>query len=372
MKKRIAFVILFLFLVMIIFASLLDTKVKEAADKFQTTHKTYQPSKTNDLPALSVVAQNLEVPWGIGFLPDGQMLVTERAGRVRLIKADGTLEVSPVATIADVKEIGEGGLLGIAIHPEFEKNHFIYLYYTYNDNQGDTANRVVRYTYTNGTLRDQKIIVDAISGNSNHNGGRIKFGPDGYLYVTTGDSQNPSFAQDKSVFAGKILRVLDEENIKNEIYSYGHRNPQGLAWDGQGRLWSTEHGRSAPTGFDELNLIEQGKNYGWPTIQGDETRADMVTPVSNSGATDTWAPAGAAFLNGSVFFGGLRGQALYEAVITGSSATIKKHLDHEIGRIRDVVVGPDGLLYITTSNRDGRGMPQPDDDKIYRVNPSKL
>lgn len=331
--------------------------------------------KEEDAEVVTTVAENLDTPWAIAFLPEGGMLITERSGKVRLIDKGGNLQREPVAILSQVKEIGEGGLLGIVLHPDFATNNHIYLYYTYSSTGEDTFNRVVRMKYENSTLKDEKIIVDKIPGNSNHNGGRIKFGPDGDLYITTGDAQNPSQAQDTSTLGGKILRVTDEgKPVESKfVYSYGHRNPQGIVWDKSGRLWETEHGRSGiQSGLDEVNIVEKGKNYGWPEIQGDETRDGMITPVANSGATNTWAPAGAAFVGDRLFFGGLRGQALYEGVIKGNNVTIKEHFKNQFGRIREVIEGPDGMLYITTSNQDGRGNPQGGDDKVIKVNPIGL
>lgn len=394
MRKWVAGLLIFLFLILTVFSIILGKKIKEISVVPQpspSTSVTPVPSVSEDQPLSSVVAENLDVPWALAFLPDKSILFTERSGNLRLISADGKLRPLPIGTIAEVKEIGEGGLLGVAVHPDFEKNNFIYVYYTYSSNYNNTRNRVVRYKFLNNQLSEKTIIVDNIPGNSNHDGGRIKFGPDGFLYIATGDSQEPSLAQNTTSLAGKILRVTDSgkaapgnpfgsaQGGSSLIYSYGHRNPQGLTWDGREQLWATEHGRSGiQSGLDELNMIESGKNYGWPTIQGNENKAGMVTPILNSGATDTWAPSGAAFYprsdgDGSVFFAGLRGQGLYEAVLNGANvSSLKKHFDHEFGRIRDVVLGPDGFLYITTSNRDGRGTPGESDDKILRVNPEKL
>lgn len=192
----------------------------------------------NDAPETIVIAENLDTPWAVTFLPDPpggeaskSMLVTERPGRVRLVDGNGNLQSEPVATLNQVKEIGEGGLLGIAAHPNFSTNNYVYLYYTYSGNGGNTLNRVVRMTLKDRQLTDEQIIVDSIPGASNHNGGRIKFGPDGFLYITTGDAQNPSQAQDTNSLAGKILRVTDEGKpvpgnpFNNLVYSYGHRNP---------------------------------------------------------------------------------------------------------------------------------------------------
>ncbi len=331
--------------------------------------------------AVSVLASNLEIPWALAFLPDGRLLVTERPGRVRII--DNQTISEPVATMK-VRANGEGGLHGVAVDPNFNSNNYIYLYYTYSGSGENTLNRVVRYKFQNNKLVEDKVIVDKIPGAVFHDGGRIKFGSDNYLYVTTGDAGQPSLAQNKNSLAGKILRVNRDGNpapgnaFGTRIYSYGHRNSQGITWDNDGQLWSTEHGRSGVlSGLDELNIITAGKNYGWPEIEGNETQTGMVSPVINSGANDTWAPAGAAFLpagrqgyNGSIFFGGLRGTALYEYDIARKQ--LKTHFKNEFGRIREVILGPDNFLYITTSNRDGRGTVRENDDKILKIDPGQL
>jgi glucose/arabinose dehydrogenase len=244
-------------------------------------------------------------------------------------------------------------------------------------------------------LTDRRTFIDSIPGARFHDGGRRAFwratrlssskselagGPPYYLYITTGDAGQEELAQDISSLAGKILRLLDDGRIpadnpfNNAVYSYGHRNPQGLAWDSAGRLWATEHGRSGSlSGFDEVNLIEAGHNYGWPTVQGDETAAGLTAPRVHSGASDTWAPAGAAIIDSSLFFAGLRGEALYEARLNGGSvADIIRHFPGQIGRLRAVAIGPDGWLYLTTSNTDVRGNRRPNDDKIFKVNPAAL
>jgi glucose/arabinose dehydrogenase len=333
-----------------------------------------QEEEPQEVPRLSTLAQNLEIPWGMVFLPDGGVLVTERPGRVRLIDKSGVLSPTPVANISDVVPRGEGGLHGIALHPNFSTNRLVYLYFTYESDGSQTLNQVARFVYNGQTLRDKEIIIDKIPGSLFHDGGRIKFGPDNFLYVTTGDAQQPDLAQSLSSLAGKILRMTDKGDpapgnpFDNFVYSYGHRNPQGITWDDRGRLWETEHGQTAT---DELNLIEPGKNYGWPDIRGSQEVEGMVTPTLNS-ESDTWAPASAAYFNGSIFFTGLRGQALYEAKIEGESVSLKEHLKQEFGRIRNVIVGPDNFLYISTSNRDGRSRSTAGDDKIIRVNPEKL
>ncbi|KKS63178.1 MAG: Quinoprotein glucose dehydrogenase [Candidatus Collierbacteria bacterium GW2011_GWD2_42_50] len=219
--------------------------------------------------------------------------------------------------------------------------------------------------------------MEKIKGSSNHDGGRIAFGPDGYLYITTGDAETPNLAQDKNSLNGKILRIKDDGGIPednpfgNAVYSLGHRNPQGLAWDKNGTLWETEHGPSGiQTGNDEVNIIIKGGNYGWPTIKGDQTKKGLISPIIQSGTKDTWAPSGMAYYDGSLFFSGLRGEALYEAKIrNGNKLDLLTHFKQEFGRIRAVVLGPDGYLYLSTSNQDGRGRVREGDDKIIKINP---
>jgi glucose/arabinose dehydrogenase len=325
-----------------------------------------------DIPLVSVLAKNLDTPWALAFTPDDAILVTERPGRIRIIDKNGNLDPTAI-NVEGVSEVGEGGLLGIAVHPNYNSNHYIYLYYT-SQNGSQIKNQVVRYRLNGYALTDKKVIINNIPGAANHDGGRIKFGPDGNLYITTGDAANPTNSQDRNSLAGKILRLTGDGAIPdgnpfgNATYSYGHRNPQGLAWDNQGRLWATEHGQSAT---DELNLIEPGKNYGWPTIRGDQKQTGLESPIIHSGQ-DTWAPGGAAFYNGSIFFGGLRGKSLFEAKISDRSASLERHFRDEFGRMRDVVLGSDGYLYATTSNLDNRGIPTADDDQIIRINPEKL
>lgn len=338
-------------------------------------NSTAQTENSNSSPEkVAIVAQNLETPWSLAFLPNNDILFTERKGSLKLISNNN---ISTVEKISDVLEYGEGGLMGLTLHPNFSQNKYIYVMFTYQGKGNNTKNRVVRYKFNGNSLSERTIIIDNIPGAIYHNGGRIKFGPDGFLYVTTGDSLEPSLAQNTNSLAGKILRVTDEGKIapgnpfNNFVYSYGHRNPQGITWDQSGRLWQTEHGRSSPSGYDEINIIQIGKNYGWPKIQGPEKKSGMETPLAQSG-NEAWAPGGAVFLGDSLFYTGLRGEALYELKIENGNAIITKHFLNEFGRIRDVILGPDNLLYVATSNRDGRGNPSTGDDRILKIDPEQL
>ena len=335
-------------------------------------------ASVKDNKPIEIIAENLKIPWEVAFLPDKDVLVTERPGTILRVGTD-----RKIYHIEGVESSGERGLMGLVLHPNFEQNKLIYLYFT-TDTNGTLRNKIERYRLEKDNLYDKTVIIDNIPGSIYHDGGRIEFGPDGMLYITTGDAGQPHLAQNKNSLAGKILRIEDDGSIpednpyKNAVWTYGHRNSQGLVWDNQGRLWATEHGRSgAQSGLDELNLIEKGKNYGWPTIQGDETRTEMETPVINSGPNYTWAPADIEFINGSLFFSGLRGEALYEAKINdlvtperiSSAPEIKIHFLKEFGRLRATRLSPDGYLYITTSNTDGRGEPKSGDDKLIRIDP---
>ena len=338
---------------------------------FQPTESSIRDVATNE-KAVETIAQGLTTPWSITFLPNGAMLVTERSGQIQRIGESGK-----TYPIDGVRETSEGGLLGIAVHPQFRDNNRLYVYFT-TDQGGELTNQIDQYVLSGDSLGFERTIMADIPAATNHNGGAIAFGPDGKLYATTGDAARSDLAQDTSSLAGKILRMNDDGSVPadnpygNLTWSYGHRNPQGIAWDKQGRLWSVEHGPSgADSGRDELNLIEKGANYGWPVITGDETRDGMKTPIVQSGDTETWAPAGLGYYDGSLYFAGLRGQALYRAVISGETVTLSRHLSETYGRLRAVTTH-DGKLYVSTSNRDGRGSPAPEDDRILRIDPKQL
>ncbi|QXE25836.1 hypothetical protein B6N60_04556 [Richelia sinica FACHB-800] len=332
------------------------------------------------------VVTGLEVPWGIAFLPNQDMLVTERPGRVRLVRK-GKLIPQPVATV-NVTESGEDGLLGIATHPNFAQNRFFYLYYT-ADKNGAQVNRVERWQLAqNGlTASPDKVIIDNIPVAQFHNGGRIRFGPDGMLYIGTGDAREPQISQDVKSLGGKILRVTPDGQVppdnpfgKNPVYITGIRNTQGFDWVNQSTLWVTDHGPSGDLGrrgHDELSLAKAGDNLGWPNIYRCESQQGLVTP--SIVWREALPPGGAAIYTGnsipewrgSLIIASLRSQHLQRVVFNSQSPQqIEMHevyLQGEYGRLREVIMGTDGELYVTTSNCDGRGSCPSQQDKILRI-----
>jgi glucose/arabinose dehydrogenase len=314
------------------------------------------------------------VPWGLAFLPDGTALVSERdSGRILSVRAPApgstadvaaATRVTEVQRITDVRPSGEGGLLGIAVSPTYAADGWVYAYYT-----AANDNRIVRMRL-GGTPQP---ILTGIPKASVHNGGRIAFGPDGMLYVGTGDAGNRSNAQNTSALGGKILRITPEGKAApgnpfgdSPVYSYGHRNVQGLAWDSAGQLYATEFGQNR---YDELNRIEAGKNYGWPEVEGTGENPAFVNPVATWSTSDA-SPSGLAIFDGRAYLACLRGTKLYRIGLDGTGA--QQLLSDQYGRMRSVVVAPDGTMWVTTSNRDGRGDPVADDDRILRLLPDKL
>ena len=247
---------------------------------------------------VQVVVTNLEVPWSLAFAPDGRLFVTERPGRVRIINiAGGTSELA--LTLDDMFAQGEAGVLGLALDPAFASSRFVYVYYTARAGNG-AVNRVVRYREVGGRLGERVVLLDGIPADTIHDGGRIRFGPDGLLYVSTGDASSMPLAQSLGSLAGKILRLNRDGTspaanpFGSPVYSYGHRNPQGFDWHpGTGELWASEHG---PTGNDEINVIRAGANYGWPVIQANQMMAGMLAPVAFFATAI--APSGASFARG--------------------------------------------------------------------------
>jgi aldose sugar dehydrogenase len=317
------------------------------------------------------VVTGLEIPWEIAFLPDGRALVTERPGRVRLLSRDLDLREDPVAKV-EVDDTGEGGLLGLAVDPDFRRNSFVYLYRTTG-----SGNEVLRFRFRGGRLEEDARILEGLEAAPIHDGGRVHFGPNGSLYVSTGEAGNPPLAQDRSSLNGKFLRLPDPrgDGGKPEVISLGHRNVQGFDWEpGSGRLVATEFG---PDADDEVNVIRRGRNYGWPEAQGAEGGSGFTPAVVTY--EDVIAPSGGSFASrrgsawtGSFLFGALVGEQIRRVKLDGGRAVVDEALfEGDFGRVRTVVEGPDGALYALTSNRDGRGSPGEDDDRVIRIVPPR-
>jgi glucose/arabinose dehydrogenase len=342
---------------------------------------------------VEVWIENLQIPWSLIFLPDGRALVSERPGNIRLIKAGKILE-KPYARI-EVAHTGEGGLMGLALHPSFPKEPYIYAMHTYR--KGDKLlNRVIRLKDNGDTGSFDKVIIEGIPGGKFHNGGRIAFGPDGMLYITAGETFNSELAQDLKLLGGKILRITPEGQIPDDnpfkgspVYSYGHRNPQGICWQpGTNKLFESEHGPSGEFGHfahDEINIITKGGNYGWPEVIGAPGSKPYIDPIIVW--KKTTPPSGITFykgrllkhLEGDLFVTTLKSEALIRIRLEGKDNRVTRierwfssdYSKGKYGRIRDVVEGTDGALYFLTNNTDGRGTPRPGDDRIYRIIPKK-
>lgn len=325
----------------------------------------------------TVLATGLDIPWDMAKLPGGDLLITERTGKIK--RFDGT-NLSVVATIP-VAIVSESGLTGIALHPKFEQNHYVYVYFTYRAS-GELMNEVVRYRYEDNEFRQDKTILQGLAGGQIHNGGRLRFGPDEKLYILTGDAARPAYAQDPKRLEGKILRVNDDGSVPidnptpgSRVYTLGHRNPQGLTWHPlTEELFATEHGDTAN---DELNSIKPGQNYGWPTAKrGALDHTAFAAPLLGSG-DETWAPSGIDFagvanwdLRNIALMAGLRSKKLQKLeIVDGTIASVETLIDGTYGRLRGVLARGDGAFYVTTSNRDGRSDPQPDDDRLLLVKP---
>jgi len=340
---------------------------------------------------IETVAENLEVPWSIVFAPDGRMFITERPGRVRVYE-NGKLKPEPLFKVPDVEPTGESGLMGLALHPQFASNHLLYLSYAYRGN-GEQLVRVVRYHETGSALTEPKVIIENIPAAPLHAGCRLRFGPDGKLYISTGDSTHRELSQKLDSLVGKILRLNDDgsvpqdnpfvgrPNVRPEIWATGSRNSQGFDWQpGTNVMFETEHGPSGfeglGSGGDEFNLVERGANLGWPVIHHRERQEGMVSPLLEY--SPACAPASGMFYRGSAFtefrgnffFGCLRGTRIIRVVLNGRQVVSQENLlEGQFGRIRDIAEGPEGAIYFSTSNHDGRGSPAANDDRILRLVP---
>ncbi|HEY3204159.1 MAG TPA: PQQ-dependent sugar dehydrogenase [Thermoanaerobaculia bacterium] len=328
----------------------------------------------------------LEVPWSMAFSSPTRLVVTERPGRVRVV-ANGRLAAAPLAVIGDVEASGESGLMGTTLAPDYSRTHLLYLAYAYDTSKG-TRVRVARYRDDGTALSERMVLIEGLPAAQYHAGCRLRFGPDGKLYITTGDATERAIAQDLKSLGGKTLRLNPDGTIPADnpfpgspVYSFGHRNSQGLDWDPRsGLLFETEHGPSGfdgPGGGDEVNIVEAGKNYGWPIVHHRQTREGLVPPLLEY--TPAVAPSGASFsrggqlpsFKGDFFFATLRGERLIRVRLDPADprrvAETEELFSGVYGRLRDVVSGPDGALYVATSNRDGRGRPHSGDDRILRV-----
>ncbi|QNE47980.1 PQQ-dependent sugar dehydrogenase [Glaciihabitans sp. INWT7] len=345
-------------------------EVPEPSDISSTAPSAPPPaSSVQPLGEPKVLATGLESPWSVVRLGDSDStLISERdSGTVVERLPSGTLR--DVGVVAGVVHAGEGGLLGLAVHPASSgPGRWLYAYLT-----TATDNRIVRMPLTGASgsyrLGEPTSILTGLAKAGNHDGGRIAFGPDGMLYATVGDAGQPSRAQDPASLNGKILRMTPTGGVPRDnptsaslVYSLGHRNPQGIAWDADGQLWAAEFGQNT---WDEFNRIEPGGNYGWPVVEGIGSRSGFVDPLYQWPTADA-SPSGLAFVGGTFFLAALRGERLW-AINPGSTTTALPYFTGDLGRLRDAVAGPDGSLWVLTNNTDGRGTPGEGDDKLMEV-----
>ncbi len=337
-------------------------------DAVHNNNEQKTPQSQQENPELEVIAKNLDVPWSIEKI-NNTFYLTERTGSIVKIE-NGEMMRQSVKLDKKKATASEAGLLGFVLAPDFQESNLAYAYYTYEDSSGQ-FNRIITLQLEDNVWREKSLLLDKIPSGSYHHGGRLKIGSDGKLYATAGDASESDIAQDLDSLGGKILRMNFDGSVPNDnpfsdsyIFSYGHRNPQGMTWMPDGTLYASEHGNSAN---DEINRIEAGQNYGWPIIEGYKEQKGMVSPLFTSGDESTWAPSGMANYNGKLYVAALRGTAVlefdletgeYREVITGP------------GRIRDILI-EDHILYFISNNLDGRGNPEDNDDRLYRISLSE-
>ncbi|MGW2180871.1 PQQ-dependent sugar dehydrogenase [Streptomyces sp. NPDC001732] len=338
------------------------------------------PSATASLPpakgsvkVVSTLTEGLDSPWGLAELPDGDLLVSSRdKGTITRVDAKSGKKTL-LGSVPGVAPAGEGGLLGIAVSPTYDSDHLVYAYFT-----TESDNRIARMQYDeDGTTPGRLLgapdtILRGIPKGSIHNGGRIAFGPDHMLYAGTGETGDGGLAQDRKSLAGKILRMTPDgqplhgnPEADSVVYSYGHRNVEGLAWDGHKQLWASEFGQDT---WDELNRIVPGGNYGWPEVEGRAGRKGFVDPVAQWKPSEA-SPSGIAFVEGSIWMASLRGERLWRIPLSGTEsreplAAPQAFLEKKYGRLRTVLAAGGDKLWLVTSNTDSRGTPKPGDDRI--------
>lgn len=384
------YLVTFVILVALILGGVYFFYMRERLQRGEVHQMGEAPAVSESVPyRIEEVVSGLEVPWSVVFTSPSRLLVSERPGRIRIVE-NGKLFEKPLHTFPEVVSQAEEGLMSLALHPQYAENKLVYAVYAYRSERG-LWDRVIRFRDDGNSISQMTTILDGIPAAQYHAGSRLAFGPDGKLYVTTGDATDKEIAQDLQSLGGKILRVSDDGTIPADnpfpdspVWSYGHRNPQGIAWLGA-NMYETEHGPSTfdgPPGGDEVNRIVKGGNYGWPLVSHEEILPNAQSPLLVF--TPAEAPASAMIYSGklfpqfkdNLFFGALIGEGLVRIVLSDTDpdgvASYEKLSDVDFGRIRDVSESPEGFIYFTTSNRDGRGDPAASDDRIFRLVPERV